>query len=258
MAEIVGLKARHAAADVAGRDSLGRVIAAADQPAREHPVGGDRDPELAAGGQDRPLDAARDQRVLDLEVDDRVHGGRAADRVGADLREADVAHVAGLHQLRDRADGLLDRDVRVEPRRPVHVDVVRAQPLERVRHRGLDRLRARVVAEPAPVRPALSAELHADQDVVAVATGERVGDQQLVVAHPVEVAGVEQRDAGVERGVDRRDALVAVGGAVRAPTCPCTRARAPRRRVRWRPAVWSGSLPSSRYRGSGGGRELPA
>jgi hypothetical protein len=34
------------------------------------------------------------------------------------------------------------------------------------------------------------------------------------VAHAVEVAGVEQRDAGLERGMDGGDALVAVGGAV--------------------------------------------
>jgi hypothetical protein len=34
------------------------------------------------------------------------------------------------------------------------------------------------------------------------------------VAHAVEVAGVEQIDAGVERGMDRGDALGAVGGAV--------------------------------------------
>ncbi len=34
------------------------------------------------------------------------------------------------------------------------------------------------------------------------------------MAHAVEVAGVEQRDAGIERGVDGGDALAAVGGAV--------------------------------------------
>ena len=62
-------------------------------------------------GEDLVLDAARDQRVLDLQVGDRVHRGGAADRLGADLGEPDVAHVAGLDQLGDRADGLLDRGV---------------------------------------------------------------------------------------------------------------------------------------------------
>ena len=48
--------------------------------------------------------------------------------LGADLGEADVADVAGLDHLGDRADRLLDRHVRVEARRPVDVDVVGAEP----------------------------------------------------------------------------------------------------------------------------------
>jgi len=143
-----------------------------------------------------------------------MNRGGAPDRLRADLGQADVAHVTGLHELGDRADGLLDRHVRVEPRRPVDVDVVGAQALQRVRERRLDRRRPRVVSQPAPVRAALRAELHADQDVVALGAGERIADQHLVVPHPVEVARVEQVDARVEGGVDRGDALVAVGRPV--------------------------------------------
>ncbi|MCW2626031.1 MAG: hypothetical protein JWR48_2753, partial [Mycobacterium sp.] len=40
-------------------------------------------------------------------------------------------------------------------------------------------------------------------------------EQHLVVAHAVEVAGVEQGDAGVERGTDGGDALGAVAGPYR-------------------------------------------
>ena len=50
--------------------------------------------------------------------------------------------------------------------------------------------------------------------MVAVATGERLADQHLVVAHAVEIAGVEQCDPGIQRGVDGGDAFAAVGGAV--------------------------------------------
>ena len=113
---------------------------AADQPARQHAIGGDADAELAAGRQDVALDAARDQRIFDLQVGDRMDGRGAADRLGADLRQPDVAHVAGLHHVGDRADGLLDRHVGIEPRRAVDVDVVDAEPLQRigqgVLHRG--------------------------------------------------------------------------------------------------------------------------
>ena len=73
-----------------------RAPVAAEQAAREHAVGRDADAQLAHGGQDLLLDAAREQRVLDLDVGDRVHGGRAPDRLRADLGQADVPHVAGL------------------------------------------------------------------------------------------------------------------------------------------------------------------
>ena len=117
---------------------------AADQPARQHAVGGDRRcPSSRQVGQDLVLDAARDQRVLDLQVGDRdATACGAADRLGADLRQPDVADVAGLDQLGDRADRLLDRHVRVEPRRAVDVDVVGAEPLQRVGEEVLHRGRA--------------------------------------------------------------------------------------------------------------------
>ena len=86
----------------------------------------------------------------------------AADRLGADLRQADVADVAGLHQVGDGADRVLDRHVRIEARRTVDVDVVDAEPLQRVGEEVLHRRRAGVVADPAAVRVAQGAELHAE------------------------------------------------------------------------------------------------
>jgi hypothetical protein len=76
---------------------------------------------------------------------DRV---RAADRVDADLRQSDRADVARLHQLRNRADRVLDRDVRIEPRRAINVDVIDAEALERVREKIFDRGRTRIESEP--------------------------------------------------------------------------------------------------------------
>ena len=118
-----------------------------EEAAGEDAVGGDADPELAAGGQDLLLDPARDQRVLDLQVGDGMHGVRPADRLGADLGEADVADVARLDHLRDRADRLLDRDVGEHAPGPVDVDVVGAEPAQRVGEEVLDRRRAQVVAD---------------------------------------------------------------------------------------------------------------
>ena len=160
------------------------------------------------------LDAARDQRVFDLQVDDRMHRVRPANGVGADLGQADMPDPAGLDHVGHRADALLDRHVGIEPRRPIDVDGVDAEPLQRIGDEIPDRRRAAVIAEKALVGIAQRAELDADLDIVAIAAGERFADQHLIVAHAVEIAGVEQGDAGVERGVDGGDALAAVGRAV--------------------------------------------
>jgi hypothetical protein len=61
---------------------------------------------------------------------------------------------------------------------------------------------------------AQGAELDADQHIVAGTAVQRVIDQHLIVAHAVEVAGVEQSIPGVQCGMDRSDALGAVSWAV--------------------------------------------
>jgi hypothetical protein len=43
-----------------------------------------------------------------------MDGVRAADRLGRGLRQAQVAHLAGRHQLPHRPDRLLDRHVGVD------------------------------------------------------------------------------------------------------------------------------------------------
>jgi hypothetical protein len=110
-----------------------------EKAARQHPVGGDADPELAAGRQDLVLDPARDERVLDLHVGDGMNGVRPADRLRAHFREPEVTDVARLDQLLDRADRPLDRDVRKHPSRPVDVDVVGSEAAERVGEEVLHR-----------------------------------------------------------------------------------------------------------------------
>ena len=104
-------------------------------------------PSSASAGKIVASGAAADQRVLDLQVDDRVHRRGAADRLGADLGEADVADVAGLHQVGDRADGVLDRHRGIEARRAVDVDVVDAEARQAVGEEVLHRGGAGVVAE---------------------------------------------------------------------------------------------------------------
>src|SRR5215204_153537 len=121
---------------------------------------------------------------------------------------------AGLHHVGHCADRLLDRHIRIEPRRAIDVDGLDAEPLQRIGDEILYRRRTAVIAGPILRGIAQRAEFYADLEIVAVAARERVTNQHLVVAHAVEIAGVEQGDAGVERGVDGGDALAAVGRAV--------------------------------------------
>ncbi len=58
------------------------------------------------------------------------------------------------------------------------------------------------------------AELDAKDELIAGPAAEGLGDEQLVVAHAVEVGGVEEGDPGVEGGPQGGEALLAVGGAV--------------------------------------------
>ena len=96
----------------------------------------------------------------------------------------------------------------------VDVDIVRAEPLERIGERCLDRIGTQIEAEELPVRAAQRAELDAQQIALARHVAQRRGDQHLVVAHAVEIAGIEQRDAGIERRPDGGHALVRVGRPV--------------------------------------------
>jgi hypothetical protein len=59
-------------------------------------------------------------------MDDR----RAADRVDRRLGQPEVAHLARGDELGHRADGLLDRHIRIRAVLVVDVDHVDAQPLE--------------------------------------------------------------------------------------------------------------------------------
>ena len=63
----------------------------------------------------------------------------------------------------------------------------------------------------APRGIALAAELDLDEHAVAGHAEQGVAQQHLVVAHAVEVAGVQQRDPRVQGPADGRYALVLVG-----------------------------------------------
>ena len=119
------------APEVVGLEVLGRGDLAGQETAAERAVGDEADAQLAHGGEDLVLGIARPQRVLGLQRGDRMHGVRAADRRRRRLRQSQEPDLAGVDQLRHRADGLLDRHVGIDPVLVVEVDVVDAEPPQR-------------------------------------------------------------------------------------------------------------------------------
>ena len=156
---------------------------------------------------------------------------------GADLGEADGADVAGLHQVGDGADRVLDGHGGVEARRAVDVDVVDAEARQGVGEEVLDRRgAARRSRASAPSGPRRAPNL-TESRAWSRRPRQRAADQHLVVAHAVEVAGVEQVDAArrARRGWWRCSRRRRRGRTSR--TCPCSRARAERRPARWSPVA---------------------
>ena len=143
----------------------------------------------------------------------------APDRVSGCLAQPDVADLALRDQLGHRADGLLDRHVRIDAMLVVEVDVVRAEsaerPLDRAAHvvgGAVLRSHSRHVTGDGVVHPPV--ELRRDHVLVA-APRDGPPDQQLVRQWPVQLRRIDEVDAELERPPDRLDALLLVGRAIK-------------------------------------------
>ena len=198
-----------------GRAARGQVVGALAPLARQ-PAAGQRAPGdhahavLAAGGQHVGLDAAGEDRVGRLLADEALEAALAGDPLGLhDLRRrvgrgADVAHLALGHEVGQRAERLVVVGPRVPAVDLVEVDPVGLQALQR----GLD-----LAHDPAPRVAGLvrvvahrAVELGGEDDVVApVVGGQRLADDLLGLAARVDVGGVDEVDARVERPVDDPD-----------------------------------------------------
>ena len=156
----------------------------------------------------------------------------AADRLRRGLAEPDVADLALLDQLGERADGLLDRRVRVDAVLVVEVDVVGAQPLQRALDRAAHVLGRAVERRGASgssgVGVGADAELGGDDRPRR--GGRRAPCRQLLVrVRPVDLGGVEEGAAELDRAVDRARSPRPRRCAVEGATCPCSRGPCRRR-----------------------------
>jgi hypothetical protein len=201
--EARALEARVVAAEVVVAEILGLGDGAGQEAAAERAVGDQPDPELADRGEHLVLEVACPQRVLALQRADRMDGLGAPDRGGRRLREAEVADLALLHQLRHRPHRLLDRNVRINAVLVVEIDVVHAEAAQRALARAVHVLGAAV--DPAAARVfgiADDPEL-GGQDHLVAPLCDGAPDQLLVGVRPVHVRCVQQGDPEVEGELNR-------------------------------------------------------
>ena len=116
-----------------------------------------------------------------------------------------MAHLALLDQIVERAHGFFDRRVRVRFVRLIQINVIGVETLQAFFDRQHDDAPRRAALDAAGVDLALVAEFGGEHDVVAARAQHlseadfRTGGDTVVVA--IHVRRIEQRDAGVERGV---------------------------------------------------------
>jgi hypothetical protein len=108
-------------------------------------------------------------------------------------------------------EGLIEVDVGLVAVDLVNVDPVGVQAPKRVLHLADDP--AAGVAAAVGVLPHLAPDLRREHDIVALAAGERLADDDLRLSLRVDIRGVDEVDPGVQPAVDDPDRLVVVLGA---------------------------------------------
>src|SRR6185436_5026161 len=134
----------------------------------------------------------------------------AADRFRRRFRQAEISHLAGLHELRHRADGVFDRRLRIHAMLVVEIDGLHAETLQRRVAGAPDVLWPPVDTEELAVLRSDVPELRRKHDLAA-SIADRTADQPFVGVRTVNVSGIEEVDAEVERAMNglNRAGLVA-------------------------------------------------
>ena len=187
----------------------GRVSATAGQRAPRD------DPDALVGAErvHLPLLLAVEQVVVVLHRDEAVPAvdplqvERLGELPGVHRRGAEVAHLAGVDQVAERLQRLLDRRRAIPAVDLVEVDVVHPEPPQARVALGEDRL----ARQPRPVRSVAHPAVHLggdDQLVPAPVLGQRAADDLLARPGGVDVRRVEEVDPGLDGRPDQRATLV--------------------------------------------------
>src|SRR4029077_20148950 len=156
--------------------------------------------EVAAGDRVIRLQALEARQAEPLGNDERLR-----DLPGRPVRNADVAHMAVLHHGVERTHRFLERRRWIEAVDLVQVDVIELQALQ-ARLQSGDDVAARRAAH-IRARAGRVEDLGRDDDVLAryLQVAERLAGDLFGAAVGVDVGGVDEVDAGIERAAD--DAL---------------------------------------------------
>src|SRR5690606_1987841 len=168
-------------------------------PRAERSPGGQPQPQSPRHGEVLPLDGAPQQGVFQLQGNHRlpVVQGRQALGLGGFPRrgigEADMAHLAGTHQVIEGAEGFLDGGVAIPEVHPVQVDVVRLQAAQGFLAGPEDILAARA-AGVGVAGAHVGEKLGGDHHLVALyrVAADMVADDFLRVSPTVAVGGVDE------------------------------------------------------------------
>jgi hypothetical protein len=188
--------------------ALAAPILSGQQPVGEGEVGEDPHAHRLGGRHQLVRGHPVVQRVLVLRRDEPLESAGARDPVGVDdlprreVRRPDVADLPLRDELGERLERLLDRGQGIGPVQLVEVDVVGSRapqaPLD-----GAADVGPGAVTAGALLRGGVHPELGRHDDLVTAAR-QGSSEQLLAGSVPVDVRGVEGRDAGVDRGIHDR------------------------------------------------------
>jgi hypothetical protein len=139
---------------------------------------------------------------------------RPANRRGRSLGKAEIADFTGPHKVRHGAYGLLDRRVGIDAVLIIEVDHLDSEPFQarftsRAHVLGLTtdaaHMRTGGIADNRKFRC---------QEYLVAAAANRIADQNLVVAVPVNIGCIQEVDAQFECAVNRGDGFRVVAAAI--------------------------------------------
>ena len=189
-----------------GRRSLAALVFSGQQPARQREERQDAEIVGLCGGKQILLVVADDQAVFVLTghesmgIDAACHELCFCDAPCRKVRAADVTHLALTDQVFQRAQGFLDRRQRIEIVLLIEIDIVGLQAAQTVFHCTYD-VAARCTLFGAVVAHGLRV-FRREYDVLAAITEHFTQHGFRAAASGIDVGGVEQRDAKVDRLVN--------------------------------------------------------